>query len=189
MPERIALGHSEAGMMMQRTLAVTAALAMCMAAGGAAGVERGIYLGGALGQSESGLRTGNVNYTDKDVGYKLIAGFRPLKLLAVEVNYLDLGNARSGGVEAKTKAVDGFVLGFLPLPLVDIYGKLGVISWKTDASAPSLSWSHSGTDLAFGGGVQMHFGALAARLEFEAFDAQEASTPTLLSLGATYTFF
>jgi hypothetical protein len=35
----------------------------------------------------------------------------------------------------------------------------------------------------------VHFGALAARLEYEAFDAQEASTPTLLSLGVTYTFF
>lgn len=175
--------------MIQRTFVVAAALAMCVAAGGAAAVERGFYLGGALGQSDSGLRTGNVNFTDKNVGYKLIGGFRPLKFLAVEVNYVDLGNASTGGVEAKTKAVDGFVLGFLPLPIVDIYGKLGATSWKTDASAPSLSWSHSGTDLAFGAGVQMHVGALAARLEFEAYDVQEASTPTLLSLGVTYTFF
>jgi hypothetical protein len=134
----------------------TTTLAMCVAAGSAAAVERGFYVGGALGQSKSGLDTGNVNYTDTDVGYKLIAGFRPLKLLAVEVNYLDLGNASAGGVEAKTKALDGLVLGFLPLPLVDIYGKLGLVSWKTDASAPALSWSHSGNDLVYGGGVQVH---------------------------------
>jgi len=175
--------------MMQRTVVACAALAMCAAAGSASAVEHGFYLGGALGQSESGLRAGNVNYSDNDVGYKLIAGFRALKLLAVEVNYVDLGNTSSGGVEAKTKALDGFVLGFLPLPVVDIYGKLGVVSWQTDSSAPTFSSSHSGSDLAYGAGVQMHFGALAARLEFEAFDVQQASTPTLLSLGLTYTFF
>ena len=175
--------------MRQRTYVAIAALAMCAAGGSASAVERGFYLGGSLGQSNSGLRAGNVNYSDTDVGYKLIAGFRPLKLLAVEVNYVDLGNTRSGGVEAKTKALDGFVLGFLPLPVVDIYGKLGLVSWKTDASASNFSLSHNGSDLAYGAGVQMHVGALAARLEFEGFDVKQASTPTLLSLGVTYTFF
>jgi hypothetical protein len=102
---------------------------------------------------------------------------------------VDLGNTNSGGTEAKTKALDAFVLGFLPLPVIDIYGKLGVVSWQTDASAPNLSVSHNGSDLAYGAGVQMHFGALAARLEFEGFDVQQASTPTLLSIGVTYTFF
>ena len=175
--------------MMKRAFLAIAALAMCVAAGGAAAVEHGFYLGGSLGQSESGLRTGNVNYTQGDVGYKLIAGFRMLSVLAVEINYVDLGSASTGGLEAKTKALDGFVLGFLPLPVVDIYGKLGVVSWQTDASAPSFSWRHNGSDLAYGAGVQMHFGALAARLEYEGFDIQQASTPTLLSLGVTYTFF
>jgi Outer membrane protein beta-barrel domain len=185
--------------MTQRILVTCAALAMCAAAGRASATESGFYLGGSLGQSDSGLRAGNVNYSDNDLGYKLIAGFRAFKLLAVEVNYVDLGNTNSGGVEAKTKALDGFVMGFLPIPVVDIYGKLGVVSWKTDASAPAVSsigyyspgfsLSHNGSDLAYGAGVQMHFGALAARAEFEAFDVQQASTPTLLSVGVTYTFF
>ena len=174
--------------MMRRTLVACAALAMCAAAGNAFAVEHGFYVGGGLGQSDSGLHAGNVNYSDNDMGYKLIAGFRALKLLAVELNYVDLGNTNSGGVEAKTRALDGFVMGFLPLPVVDIYGKVGLVNWKTDSSSPSFSVSHNGSDLAYGAGVQMHFGALAARLEFEAFDVQQASTPTLLSLGVTYTF-
>jgi hypothetical protein len=186
--ERVLLGKSEVSTMVQRTFISVVTLAMCVAAGGAGAVERGFYLGGALGQSDSGLSAGNVNYSDTDVGYKLIAGFRPIKLLAVEVNYVDLGKTNSSGVEAKTKAFDGFVMGFLPLPVVDIYGKVGAVAWKTNASATGFSLDHSGTDLAYGAGVQMHLGAVAARLEYEGFDVKQASTPTLLSLGLTYTF-
>ncbi len=179
---------------MQRTWVACAGLAMCAVAGNASAVEHGFYLGGGLGQSESGLRAGNVNYSDNDLGYKLIAGFRALKILAVEANYVDLGNTSSGAVEAKTKALDVFAVGFLPLPVIDIYGKLGVVYWKTDAHSPSsvgysgFSLNHSGSDLAYGAGVQMHFGALAARLEYEGFDVQQASTPSFLSIGLTYTF-
>jgi len=173
---------------MQRYIGTCAALALCAASGRAFAVEHGFYLGGSLGQSDSGLRAGNVNYSDNDVGYKLIAGFRAIKLLGFEVNYVDLGKTNSGGAEAKTKALDGFVMGFLPLPVIDIYGKLGVVAWQQDASAPNFSISHNGSDLAYGAGVQMHFGALAARLEWEGYDVSQASTPSLLSIGVTYTF-
>ncbi len=175
--------------MRRRTRVTCAALVMCASAGSAFAVERGLYLGASLGQSQSGLHNGGVNYSDSDLGYKVIAGFRPFKLLAFEVNYVDLGRTSSNGVEAKTKALDGFVLGFLPLPIVDIYGKVGLVNWKTDSSSPSFSLSRNGSDIAYGAGVQMHYGALAARLEFEGFNIQQASTPTLLSLGVTYTFF
>jgi OmpA-OmpF porin, OOP family len=174
--------------MIKRTLVATTALALCLATRDAAAVEHGFYLGAGLGQSESGLRAGNVNYSDSDTGYKLIVGFRALKVLGFEVNYVDLGNASKAGSEAKTKAFDGFVMAFLPIPVVDIYGKLGVVTWKTDASTPLFSLSNSGADLAYGAGVQMQFGALAARLEYEGFDIHQASTPTFLSLGLTYTF-
>jgi len=165
------------------------ALSTCLYGGRAAAVERGLYVGAALGQSASGLQNGSINYTERNTGYQLLAGFRPLKLLAVELSYTNLGDASGGAVSARTTAVSGFVLGFLPLPVIDIYGKAGLASWRTDASAPTLSWRPSGNDLVLGAGIQMHFGALGARLEYEAFDVQEASRPTLLSLGVTYTLF
>jgi OOP family OmpA-OmpF porin len=174
--------------MQPRILATTAALALACVTAPAFSVDKGFYLGAALGQSESGVRSGNFNFKDRDQGYKLIAGIRPLSLLAVELNYVDLGTASVGGVQARTKAADGFALVFLPIPLVDVYGKLGYVSWKTDASAPAFSLHTSGSDLAYGAGVQVHFSSLSARLEYEAFDAQTAAKPTLLSLGVTYTF-
>ena len=175
--------------MMQRTMLWAAALAIGLGAATGARADNGLYLGAALGQSESGVRNSSFNFKDRDQGYKLIAGIRPLKLLAVELNHVDLGSSSVGAAQARTKAADGFVLVFLPLPVVDVYGKLGYVSWKTDASAPGLSLHRTGSDPAFGAGVQLHFGSLAARLEYEAFSAQEAANPTLLSLGATYTFF
>ncbi len=164
-------------------------LALAGATAPAFSVDKGFYLGAALGQSESGLRDSNFNFKDRDQGYKLIAGIRVLSLLAVEINYVDLGTSSVGGAQAKTKAADGFAMVFLPIPLVDVYGKLGYVSWKTDASAPTLaSFRRTGSDLAYGAGVQVHFGSLSARLEYEAFDAPTAGKPTFLSLGATYTF-
>lgn len=152
-------------------------------------VDKGFYVGAALGQTESGVRDSNFNFKDRDQGYKLIAGIRMLGVLGVELNYVDLGAANVGGARAKTKAADGFAMVFLPIPLVDVYGKLGLVSWKTDASAPTVSsFRRSGSDLAYGAGVQLHFGSVSARLEYEAFDAKEAARPTMLSLGATYTF-
>jgi Outer membrane protein beta-barrel domain len=174
--------------MQPRILATTTALALACVAVPAFSVDKGFYLGAALGQSESGLRNGSFNFKDRNQGYKLIAGIRPLSLLAVELNYVDLGTASVAGAQAKTKAADGFALVFLPIPLVDVYGKLGYVSWKTDASAPTLSLRSSGSDLAYGAGVQVHFASLSARLEYEAFDVQAAAKPTFLSLGLTYTF-
>ncbi len=174
--------------MQPRILAVTTALAFACVAVPAFSVDKGFYLGASLGQSESGLRDSNFNFKDRDQGYKLIAGIRPLSLLAVELNYVDLGTSSVAGAQARTKAADGFALVFLPIPVVDVYGKVGYVSWKTDASAPNLSLHASGKDLAYGAGVQVHFASLSARLEYEAFEAQAAAKPTLLSLGVTYTF-
>jgi Outer membrane protein beta-barrel domain len=169
------------------TVTVTAT-AVLLGSGAAAAANTGFYLGGALGQSESGVRNSSFNFKDRDSGYKLIAGFRPLSLLALELNYVDLGKSSVSGAQAKTKAVDGFLVGYLPVPVIDIYGKLGLASWKTDASVPGLSLHITGSDPAAGAGVQVHFGGLAARLEYEIFNAKEVAKPTLLSLGLTYTF-
>ena len=173
--------------MRRRIIAVSVAAAL-LASGTAVAANTGLYVGGALGQSESGVRNSNFNFTDRDSGYQLIAGFRPVSLVAVELNYVDLGKFAVGGAQAKTKAVAGYIVGFLPVPVIDIYGKLGLASWKTDATAPGLSLHITGSDPAAGAGVQVHFGGLAARLEYEVFDAKEVAKPTLLSLGLTFTF-
>ena len=170
-----------------KSTSITLGLAL-LCCGTASAADHGFYIGAGLGQSESGVKAGSFNFQDRDTGFKLIAGFRPLDLFAAELNYVDLGNPANGAQQSKTKAVDGFVLVFLPLPVIDVYGKAGLVSWKTDASAPGLSLSRSGSDFALGAGLQFHLGSLAVRLEYEALNASELAQPTILTLGATYTF-
>jgi OOP family OmpA-OmpF porin len=161
---------------------------MLATAQAAVAADHGFYIGAGLGQSESGVRAGSFNFKDRDTGYKLIAGFRPLDVFAGELNYIDLGTPGNGTQQARTHAVGAFGLLFLPLPIVDVYGKVGLLSWKTDATGPTLAFNRSGSDFAWGAGVQFHLGSLAARLEYEALDAGDLAKPTFLTLGATYTF-
>jgi len=152
--------------------------------------DHGFYLGGALGQSETRLRSGSVNLSDTSTGYKLIAGVRPIDLLAVELAFVDFGSASSGGSTADSKAGSGFLMGYLPLPLplLDVYGKAGAAAWKIDASNPLASLRDSGTSFAWGAGAALHFGSLSARLEYENFSNSGDRNLELLSLGATWTF-
>jgi hypothetical protein len=111
------------GTVVHRPLAQSLALGLALLLSPIArAADHGFYLGAGLVQSESGVRSGSFNFKDRDTGYKLIAGFRPLDVFAAEVNYLDLGKPSDGAQQTKSRAADGFVLVFLPLPLVDVYG-------------------------------------------------------------------
>jgi len=172
--------------MTNRILMTLAGTLLCTASAVAA--ENGFYVGGSLAQADSGMRNANLDFSDHDTGYKFFAGFRPTSLLGVEASYVDLGQPRVGAVRASTQAVDAFVMAYLPIPVIDVFGKVGLVSWKTDASAPSLSLRRTGNDLALGAGVQMNFGSLGARLEYESLNASELAKPNFVSLGLSYTF-
>jgi hypothetical protein len=159
-----------------------------LCSGSAVAADNGLYIGASLAQTDSGVRSGNFNFKDRDSGYKFIAGFRPIDLFAVEMNYVNLGQPSVGAQQTSTTAVDGFFVAFLPIPVIDVFGKVGLVSWKTDASAPSLSFRRRGSDLALGAGVQVNFGGFGARLEYESLNASEIAKPSFISLGATYTF-
>jgi hypothetical protein len=47
----------------------------------------------------------------------------------------------------------------------------------------------TGTELAFGGGIQAHIGSLSVRAEFEKFEIADDTDVDMISLGFTWTFF
>ena len=102
-----------------------AAVALLAGSGTAAAADNGFYLGAGLTQSRINDIGPSIDF--KDNSYKLIAGFRPLDHFAVEVNYIDLGkDSESLGPVSATvdgKAYAAFAVGYLPLPLVDLYAK------------------------------------------------------------------
>ncbi len=190
---------------MSRLLLLLASLGF---AGLSQAADNGIYLGVGAVQSEFDLDNplDAEPFDDKDNGYKLIAGWRPLDSFGVEANYIDHGKATvpSGvaciqlvgvpcpdttNLEAKTVSV--FAVGYLDFPLIDLFAKAGATSWKFDGSTPSFpdfDFDESDVDFAWGVGVQARFGSLGARLEYERFSIIEDEELGTISLSLTYTF-
>ncbi len=175
---------------MMRALAATALLLL---AGAAAAADNGIYIGGSIGQANVEVEDDVADFDSDDTGFKVIAGIRPLDFLGFEVNYVDLGNPNEdvGGadIEVDATGIDAFAVGFLPLPLVDLFAKVGVISWDSSISVDGVDLvDDSGEDLAYGVGAQARFGSIAVRAEYEIFDIEDTDDVNLLSLGVTWTF-
>ncbi|HEY0767147.1 MAG TPA: outer membrane beta-barrel protein [Steroidobacteraceae bacterium] len=180
--------------------------ALALGAGIAKAGDGMLYLGAGLSRDKvEGITHTGVPFADIDkTSWKVLAGFRPIKLFAVEADYLDLGNRTStfiGGASTNSdaKAFAGYAVGFLPLPVpfLDVFGKVGVARWKLNGSASSagtlppssfFAFSDRGTEFAWGAGAQAHVGNIGGRLEYERFriantnDARVFSLAVILSL-------
>lgn len=171
---------------MMRALAGTALL---LIAGAATAADNGIYIGGSIGQANVEVEDDIADFDSDDTGFKVIAGIRPLDFLGFELNYVDLGAPEEGGVEVDATGIDAFAVGFLPLPLVDLFAKVGVVSWDSSVSVEGVEVvDDSGEDLAYGVGAQVRFGSIAVRAEYEIFDIDDTDDVNMLSLGLTWTF-
>jgi hypothetical protein len=179
------------------------ALAFCCAAASAGAADNGFYFGAGASQSKFKVSGALDN---QDNGYKAIVGFRVLDSFAVEANYHDHGKSSlpSGiacialvgancpattNVAGKTAAA--FAVGFVDFPLLDLFAKLGVASVKTEGrtpGVPSFNFNDTSTELAWGAGVQAHFGSLGARAEFEQFKLRSGVKLDSVSLSLLYTF-
>jgi len=175
-----------------RALAISAALLLASSASFAA--DNGIYIGGSVGKANVDVDEDlGFELDSDDTGFKAIVGIRPLDFLGFELNYVDLGKPSDdvGGVdiEADTSGIDAFAVGFLPLPLVDLFAKVGVVSWDSKISVEGVQVADdSGEDLAYGVGAQVRFGSIAVRAEYERFEIDNLDDVNLISLGFTWTF-
>ena len=132
----------------------------------------------------------------KFLGKKGAFNLSRIDSFGVELNYLDLGHDRSNlgpvAASADATAFAGYFVGYMQLPLLDLYGKIGAARWDSRANllggGTSFSLKDSGTDLAYGAGLQAHFGSLAGRLEYERFKLGSSDGANLVSLGLTWTF-
>jgi OmpA-like transmembrane domain len=156
----------------------------------ALGADTGLYIGGSLGDSMQGFDAATFNVHSDTTGYKFAAGWRPLSVFAGELDYTDFGRAYGGINYADTSGVGLFALGFLPIPVVDLYGKLGLVDWRTDVQSPFMGGFHrNGTDLGYGFGAGTSWGSIGARIEYERYEVGHANDMGLASLGLIWTFF
>ena len=159
----------------------------------AVAADNGFYLGGSVGQANlkisditDGIST--ADFDADDTAFKLIAGIRPLDWLGVEAAYVNFGEPEDTVLNQKLKAdgdgISAFAVGFLPTGPVDLFAKVGLISWDSKISG---SFDDSGTDLAYGVGAQFRVLGLSIRAEYEKFDISDVDLD-MISVGVTYTF-
>ena len=148
--------------------------------------DTGFYVAAAIGESRVQYDASTFYASTHSVGYQAAAGFRPLPVVSGEFDYIGFARAFSGINYADTYGVGLFALGYLPIPVVQVYGKVGLVDWRTSAHSPDLSFHRTGADVAYGGGLGTSWGRLGARLEFEAFDVAHASNMDLTTLGLVW---
>ena len=195
------------GFLRPALVALLLGLGFVLAPGAVVAADNGIFLGVAAGDVSSdydwGLGPQAIGAAQEDRGFKLIGGVRPIDALAVEVDYVDFG-ATAVPIFVACPAVVGFpcpdrasidtralqvsVVGLLALPLLDVFGRVGVSRWESDRTVRfTSSRTEEGTDPTFGVGAQVRVGSFALRVEYERFERPSGSVD-IASLGFTYTF-
>lgn len=184
------------------TIVLMAAVAVPVGA-----AENGFYVGGGLGVSSLDVRDFNPDYADlrfeqEDFGFKLFGGYRVLKYFAVEAGYTDFGNVKmweGGNLDSYQESnIDvtmwsGYAVGLIPVSeKVDLFGKVGYASWNVDNRVIDVDEtedrSTSGSDPAWGLGINLRFKKLGARFEGDWLNIGDSSGVFLFSVSLTYQF-
>jgi opacity protein-like surface antigen len=167
----------------------------------------GFYLGSAVGQGRDTVENVNgfqLSQSESATGWKAMVGLRPLSFLGGEVEYIDFGssstNANLLNLHTRADAAALYAVGYLPIPLpfLDIFGKVGWARTHTTSTGTlsctpplqcisSLDADRTDSDFAYGAGIQVKVQSLAFRAEYERTDTS-LGHPTLLSFGITWTF-
>jgi hypothetical protein len=155
--------------------------------------DTGVYAGAGIMSSDVQNIEGT-GFNIDNTSVKALAGLR-FSLIGAEVDYYRLGSDSRdfyfGGANADARAFAAYAVGYLPLPILDFFGKVGLDRWQLNSSStnPSLfQFSDSGTQLAWGLGAQYHFGNLMARLEYEHLAISNTNGARVVSLDVAYNF-
>jgi len=153
---------------MTKKLLLTA-LATFALLGQIANAQSGFYLAGALGSSDSGVDLGGINRADgNDSSYTVGMGYTFSRNFSIEANY-----HRFGTPNAQTNCPPGFACILIPLrteadvtgislslvgtiPVsdrLDVYAKIGILSWEVDFKGISSAFNDTGEDLLYGAGL------------------------------------
>ena len=155
------------------------------------------YIGAALGQSRFDDRRCAAGFScDRhDLAYKLMGGMQFLRIVGVELGYVNLGSADRDGGQIKAQGLDLDLVGNLPLGPLNLFAKAGgVYSWsEVTASAPrTRTGSENGFDWTYGLGLQYdidrHFSVRGDWDKYRIKYVGRSAYADLYSLGVVYKF-
>lgn len=181
---------------MKRLTMIGLVVAVLLVSGTAwAGGDSGLYLGASAGSAGIDVSDGSFKYDDSDTAYKVFGGYNfgliPLINLAIEGSYVDFGTAEGivAGSQAKTSITGWDLFGLVGVNMgpLSLFGKVGTIRWDGESSYQGGSGSDSGTDPAYGVGLQLQIASIAIRAEYELFTIDKVDIG-FASAGVSYTF-
>ena len=159
-------------------------LLMAAAAALPSQAHAGFIFGAGVGSNTVDL---NEDFDESDLGWKAFAGFRFIKYLGVEAQYVEFGSPEADDVEVDL--VDFAVYGIGVLPVGDhfeFFGKAGYGKWDIeidDTSLADLDGSESEWDFTYGAGLAVIFGEhFGFRLEYERFEIDETDSVDMASI-------
>jgi len=162
---------------------------------GAALAGSGFYLGFHGGTSGVDVSLGsgnNLRLESKDFAWKGFAGIGIGRFVAVETGYVKFGTASDnvGSVSLEQKLWGWDTAGLVKINIgpIDIYGRIGGIYWKAEASFGSVTRSSDGFDVNYGGGLGVVLGQIEIRGEYIWYDVSDAGDPWMASAGITLGF-
>jgi len=182
-------------------LAASAAASVLLLSGPAM-ADSGFYVGGSVGNTtlqvdfQDPIGGGPLTFDENDFSWKIFGGYTfdlPVINLGVEAGYRDLGGpsatlaAEAYGIDVTSW--DAFGVAGFDLGPVNVFGKLGFVSWDADLTVAGFdAGSDDGTDTAYGVGASINLGSFALRAEYEMFDVSDVEDLYMLSAGFVYTF-
>lgn len=157
------------------------------AAGTALAQERGLYLGGSVGDAQyqnicNGFDTGAA-CNDGDTGFRVFGGYQFNRNAALELGYVDLGTVDAQGSVAGTPTTvrsegNGFDLsGLISFPVaagLSVFGRLGIyyIRSQVDVTAGGVtSESHTNGGFLVGAGIGFDLWKFGVRAEWQRYDS------------------
>lgn len=181
-------------------VALAAGLVVAMAAG-AASADSGFYIGGSAGGATIEADFDGVtipglpsSIDEDDTAYKFYGGYNfdlPILKLAVEGGYVDFGqpdlDVLGEALTLDTTAINLWGIVGVDAGLVDLFAKVGYVSWESDVSLSGISDSADGNDLGYGIGAAFGLGPVQIRGEYELYEFEDVDV-SMLSVGVTYQF-
>jgi len=156
-------------MLINRLSAVAGVLVLALF-GNTAVAESGVYVFGAIGNTNSDGALGGLNRVDDDnSSYALGAGYAITRNFSLEGAYQDFGSHNGQtdcppgitclviplSAQADLTGISLSLIGSIPLTdRLDVYGKIGFTSWEVDFEDISSAFDASGEDLLYGIGLR-----------------------------------
>ena len=167
----------------------------------AAMADSGFYVGGSVGgatleasASDADLPGLPSSIDEDDTAFKVFAGYNfdlPVVDLAVEGGYVNFGqpeiSTAFGDIEVETTGINLWGIAGIDAGPIDLFAKLGYISWDVEASLQGVSESDDGTDMGYGVGLGFGLAGVRIRGEYEVYDLDDADM-SMLSVGISFQF-